>query len=116
MLALLRPPSMSGIDIKAPSNHERLLHLKTSATVFDAEPPACAFSSSDGNIAARATPMRALDASIVRCAAAISGRRSSSDDGMPAGIFGISDESSSGLTPAVKLAAGLPAGPPAHAR
>src|SRR5471030_3284772 len=101
MLFLLRPPSMIGIDIRAPSNHERLIHSNTFATVLEDEPPPCAFRISDGNIAARATPMRALVAYIARCAAAMSGRRSSSDDGMPAGIFGISDESSSGLTPAV---------------
>jgi hypothetical protein len=47
-----------------------------------------------------AAPMRALDATIVRCAAVMSGRRSSSADGKPAGITGSSASSSSGFTPA----------------
>ncbi len=101
MLALLRPPSINGIDIRAPNTHERLLHLNTSATVLPDVPPAAAFRGQAGNIADLATPMRALDASIARCAEAMSGRRSSSDDGMPAGITGSSDVSSSGLAPAV---------------
>src|SRR5471032_577977 len=101
MLALLRPPSISGIDISAPSTHERLLHLNTSATVLLEMPPALAFRVSAGNIADLATPMLALAASIVRCAEAMSGRRSSSDDGRPAGITGSSEVSSSGLAPAV---------------
>src|SRR5579862_620832 len=50
--------------------------------------PAWAPSVSVGKYAARATPIFALAAIMRRCAAAISGRRSSSADGTPVGIVG----------------------------
>jgi len=106
-LLRLRPPSISGIDSAAPSSHERLLHLKTSAKLVPT-PPAPAARFSAGNIAERATPMRALAASIVRWALAMSGRRSSKVDGRPAGISGSAAASLSGSEGAAKFDAGLP--------
>jgi hypothetical protein len=107
-LARLRPPSISGATAARPAATSGCVHRNTSGKA-PATPPPSALMFSAGNMAARATPMRAFDASIARWAAAMSGRRSSSADGRPAGnrrqqqgVF------RSGLAPAVKLAAGLP--------
>ena len=97
MLALLRPPSMIGIDISAPSTHERLLHLNTSDSARRLAAARRRSTPAPGTSPTRATPMRALDATIARCAAVMSGRRSSSFDGSPAGIAGSCAASGSGL-------------------
>jgi hypothetical protein len=72
---------------------------------------------SAGNMALRATPMRALAASIVRWALAMSGRRSSRLEGRPAGISGRAARGFQRIARGCRSSrpAG-PAAPPAHAR
>src|SRR5207249_1446832 len=90
--ARLRPPSMSGIarmvPASGPSAQVRLDHLKRLDSSEDSKPPS-AVRLRTGKNAAFATPMRAFAAAMVRLAAAMSGRRSSSDEGRPAGIAGM---------------------------
>ncbi len=69
-----------------PSKNVRLDQLKRSPSVADSNPPEPVMLS-DGKNADFATPIREFAAAIARSAAAISGRRSSNEDGKPGGML-----------------------------
>src|SRR2546430_14366304 len=79
-----------------PSAHARLDHLNSCDSSEDSKPP-CAVRLRTGKNAALATPMRALAAAMVRLADAMSGRRSSNDEGRPAGIAGMALTNGAGV-------------------
>ncbi|MNS73077.1 hypothetical protein D3C72_1065060 [compost metagenome] len=108
-LELLRPPSntvcATVVPISGPSIHVREDHLNRFDRSADSKPNS-AVSEIRGKNAAFATPIRALAAAICRSAAAMSGRRSSSSDGRPAGTA--TGAVSKGRAASVNCAGGTP--------